>query len=480
MENEVLTREEVLKKRELLCRIADFGFTGEGYVRLEDGWLSIAGALPGELVRVKVQENQRKGARRIYADLLEVIEKSSSRRDPACVYDALCRGCQLRHLTIDAEFRFKVRTVSEVIERYAGIGIEAQPTVEVISPQPIARSDAFRIRSSLRYRRQNGTFELGLFSHGAEHLIPMVKCPALTQAVQRMIGLVEESLRELPNIPFDAALYQELRSHAEDLRISPGLVQISLAAPTHGVGLVDIQLTDVEDLDELQNALKEEPYRGWINNLRKILPSGVGLSVQSNNHRIHLSGPERIRVPLGSWRMEVGFDDWFHANLEPAERIYEELKNWLSLRKEDRVLDVGCGTGTIALMLSPSVREVVGIDVNRSSIEAAQINALSHERQNATFLTGGWEKALRKLVIQQEQFDVATINPMREPLGRRPLSFLAATGVREILYLGPSPESASRDLAELLDLGFELKRLGAANLHPATYHTFLMALLQRK
>lgn len=474
------TRATIRERGEVVVCIEDFGFTGEGYFRLDDGWLSVAGALPGELVRVAVQPGQRPGARRIFADLLEVIEASPDRRDPGCPFDRVCRGCQLRHLTVDAELRFKVRTVAEVIERFGGVPQSNQPAIEVITPQPIARGDAFRIRSSLTYRRHEGSYQLGLFSHASPDLIPMSQCPALTLPVQRLIAVIEKSLDRLRNLPWDQAMMETVRTQTSDLDLAPGVTHVAVAAPNHGVGLVDIGLTEVNESLPITAAVDCEPLKSWITNLISDLPAGVGLSAQSvNGERIYLKDPRRIRVPLGSWRMEVGFDDWFHANLEPAEQIYTELGQWIRLDASKRLLDVGCGTGTIALMLSPFVDEVVGLDANRSSIEAARINARSHGCDNTSFIAGGWEKGLRTLAIEQRTFDVATINPMREPLGRRPLTLLASLGVSEVLYLGPSPEAASRDIAILRDLGFALNRLGAVNLHPATYHTFLMAHLLR-
>lgn len=467
-----LSLAEAREKEIFQVRIEGYGFRGEGYSRLSDGWLSIPGALPGERVTIRIQQGQRQGARRLFADLLEVHESSTARRDPLCPRVAICKGCQLRHLTIAEELRFKVQSVRDVISRYGDLSQEEQPPVEVITPQPIARGDAFRIRTNLRFRRRDQGFELGLFSASGPSLITMHDCPALTKSARRLVSVVERSLKEVRELPLDEAM---------DVGAGPlGLVAIHVAAPTYGVGLIDVQLTDPGDLRRLDRELESGAVGAWLGQLAEMVTEYVGLSVKAGSWRRLIKEPRRISIPIDKWQMQVGFDDWFHATLEPAEEVYAHLMRWLELKEFEDFLDVGCGTGTISLMASELARDVVGIDINEASIESAELNALYHERENIRFIVGGWEKGLRRLVMEGARFSAATINPMRKPLGRRALVLLHALGVERLVYLGPSPVAAARDIRELRRLGFVVEKLAAANLHPATYHTLLMASLSRR
>lgn len=472
------TRAQILERRSLEVEIDDFGWFGEGRVRLDDGWLSVPGTLPGEVVRVQVQPEQDPGSRRLDAEVVEVMEASSDRRNPLCERDRACRGCQLRHMTVAAELEWKVRSVREAVERYAELRPADLPQVEVVTPQPIARGDAFRIRTGLSYRRRGDDFEMGLVTPVDEGVIPMEKCPALEGPVRRLVTTVIDSLESCRVYPWDQSMVREVRQRVEDIEISPGIKMIDVVSPTHGVGLVDIQITATADRDHFQREIGGEAYGPWIERLTNAVPDQVGVAISAPEHRHYAKEPRRIRVPIDKWEMEVGYDDWFHTTLKPAERVYEQTMDWLELEKGDRLVDVGCGTGTISLMVSERVDQVVGVDHNPASIEAAEINAVVHGRTNVRFEIGGWEKALRNLAMDDESFSVATINPMREPLGRRALAFLRKLGVERLVYLGPSPEAAARDIGALCEMGWELDRLAAANLHPATYHTMLMARLR--
>ncbi|MFW5966879.1 MAG: class I SAM-dependent RNA methyltransferase [Persicimonas sp.] len=450
--------------------IDDYGYKGEGYVRLDDGWLSVPGALPGERVRVRVEDADEQRGRRIYGTLVEVLEPSEKRRDPLCERDSICRGCQLRHATIDEELRFHVRTVEEVVEKFAGLHGDERPEVEIITPQPTSRGDAFRIRSTLTYRRVDGDCELGLVSPVSDSLVPMDVCPALTTPVRRLVGTVQEAFGAVEKLPTAAD---------EAGEGEPALAALHVASPVIGRGLVDLELTGVDDAEALEPELRKEPFSALVEALRERLPEDVGLAAHEGDNREHLGGPERIRLPLAGSRLWVGHDDWFAATLAPTDAVYEQLPELLELDDSDHFLDVGSGIGTISILVSPLVERVVGVDVNRRSVATAEINAVDNDATNVEFVVGGWENALRRLTLDDESFSVATINPMREPLGKRPLTYLEPLGVERLVYLGPSPASAAKDIGALREMGWRLDRLFAANVHPATYHVMLVARLWR-
>lgn len=457
--------------------VEDYGFTGEGYVRLADGWLSIPGAMPGERVRVELEPGQRERSRRLFARIVEIIEASPQRRDPHCDRAAVCRGCQLRHLTIAGELAFKARAVKEVMVKFAGIAEEELPEVEVITPQPISRADGFRIRTSVKFRRKGDGFELGLYSAAYPEFISMARCPALTGPVQRLVQSVEGALQTCARLPWDGTMAREVSEQLTHLQTELGLDSIRVVAPLHGQGLVELCLTESDDEEHFHRSLDNRVFSALVDALVKRLPEQVGLAVSSGKFRRHVKKPLRLIVPLGKLQLEVGYDDWFHATLEPAEALYETLFGLLELEGKEHFIDIGCGIGTISVMASSLVEAVVGLDINRHSIEAAEINALGNGAQNVRFVTAAWERGLRRLAASGERFDVATINPMREPLGARALAYLGLLEVKRLVYLGPSPASAARDIGVLIEKGWRLDYLGAANLHPATYHTMLVGRL---
>lgn len=470
---ETRTLDEIIAAGGAEVVIDGYGHRGEGYARLADGWVSVRGALPGEKVRVRLVG--RRQGRRVWGQIEALVERSPLRQDPRCPVDAECWGCQLRVLSVGEERAFKARQISEIVGRYAGIEADEQPAVESIAAVPMARGDGLRIRTSLSYRRgaDSGSggaaeVELGLHSPQAPRLISMAGCPALTGPVQRLVTTVEAALAVSP--PPDRATAGS----------GPALERVRAAAPLHGHGFVELQARPGRGAEEVAAEVAADPsFAPLLESLARKLPPDVGLALALEHDRHHVRGPSRFRLPIAGLNLEVGYEDWFHATLEPAEALYAHLLELLELQPDESFLDAGCGIGTISLLAAPRVARVVGFDINPQSIEAAEINAMGHEASNARFLCGGWEKALRDLAMAGERFEVVTINPMREPLGPRALAYLSEIGARRLVYLGPSPVSAAKDLGELRRMGWSVDRLGAADLHPATYHAMLVARLRR-
>ena len=59
---------------------------------------------------------------------------------------------------------------------------------------------------------------------------------------------------------------------------------------------------------------------------------------------------------------------------EPAEDTFLFADNLL-VKKSDNVLEIGTGTGIIAIIASKKLKKVVAVDINRYAVECARKNA---------------------------------------------------------------------------------------------------------
>ncbi len=112
-----------------------------------------------------------------------------------------------------------------------------------------------------------------------------------------------------------------------------------------------------------------------------------------------------------------------------------------------RVLDLGCGAGTIAFLLASNAARVLGSDINARAIAIAEMNASINGILNAEFRTGG----LYEPLIDQE-FDVVVSQPPYYPA--------PPDGASELVYLHGGPRGDELALKILDGLGDHLTRGG--------------------
>lgn len=108
---------------------------------------------------------------------------------------------------------------------------------------------------------------------------------------------------------------------------------------------------------------------------------------------------ENIKQNLAEWNDEMVKK--YHAKGTPSEsknflrRFIEKLRLkkiiWAArLRKDDIVLDLGCGEGFLISLMPADVKRIVGVDISRTALERAGKEVLK-ERKNVTLQWGNAE-----------------------------------------------------------------------------------------
>jgi ubiquinone/menaquinone biosynthesis C-methylase UbiE len=96
---------------------------------------------------------------------------------------------------------------------------------------------------------------------------------------------------------------------------------------------------------------------------------------------------------------------------ERAAALATRIRQLITLRGDERALDVGTGTGAMAFALAPLVREVVAVDSDASMLEVARANAPA----NVTLV----ESDAERLPFELGSFDLAatlrTLHHVRRP-----------------------------------------------------------------
>jgi 23S rRNA (uracil1939-C5)-methyltransferase len=193
-----------------------------------------------------------------------------------------------------------------------------------------------------------------------------------------------------------------------------------------------------------------------------------------------LGGADRLQEEIGGLRMAISPEAFFQTNTEMAEQLYGLAIEYGQLGGFERVYDLYCGIGTIGLLIAPRVAEVWGLELVPEAIADAIKNARRNEIDNARFFAGDVRLAMRELVAQASRPDVIVVDPPRAGLSAKIVRRIIEAAPGRIVYVSCNPTTLAPNAAQLIEAGYELKRVHPVDMFPQTPHIECVAVLDRR
>jgi 23S rRNA (uracil1939-C5)-methyltransferase len=192
-----------------------------------------------------------------------------------------------------------------------------------------------------------------------------------------------------------------------------------------------------------------------------------------------LGGEDRLDEEVGPVRLRVSPQAFLQTNTEMAERLYAVAVDYAALGGFERVYDLYCGIGTIALTMAPRAAEVWGLEIVEEAIADAIDNARRNEIENVRFFAGDVRLALRELVQTAGRPDVVVVDPPRAGLSAKVVRRIIESAPRRIVYVSCNPTTLAPNAAQLVDAGYELVKVRPVDMFPQTPHIECVGVLER-
>ena len=183
-------------------------YGGDAVARHDGLAVFVPFAAPGERLRVRITERKKNFARGI---IDRILEPSPSRREPRCQYFGDCGGCQLQHITYEAQLESKIGFVRDALERIGRIDWPHKIDI---------RHDAefgYRSRAQVKIDRSAG--RVGFNRAASNSVCDVTGCPIL-------VPELDEALR---------TLWSTLGHTTVDNERLPNRLQVEMAAGESGV-----------------------------------------------------------------------------------------------------------------------------------------------------------------------------------------------------------------------------------------------------
>ena len=431
----------------------------------EDGVASVKGTLPGQKVKFVVS---KKRSGKAQGRLKEVIEKSPMEdTEPNCPHFGDCGGCSYQTMSYDNQLKLKEDMVKGILDK----AIKGDYRFEGILGSPVQWGYRNKMEFSFGDQFKDGPLALGMHKKNSFHdIVTVDNCKIVDKDYNIILRCVLDycAKRELP-------FYHKLRHEGYIRHL---LVRRTTKTKELLVALVttsDAEMEKKADLMRLVEEIKALDLSAKLCGVIHIINDGLADVVQSDKTRI-LYGNEYVYEELLGLKFKISVFSFFQTNSLGAEVLYSKARDYIGETKDKLIFDLYSGTGTIAQILAPVAKKVVGVEIIEEAVEAAKVNASLNNLDNCTFIAGDVLKVIDEL---HDKPDLIVLDPPRDGINPKTLQKIINFGVDRMVYISCKPTSLARDLEMLQEQGYKVEKACAVDMFPGTVHVETVVLLSK-
>ena len=472
-----------MKKGQIIEGIVEcVEFPNKGIVRTEDGGrVIVKNVVSGQKVSASINK-VRKG--KCEGRLLEVLERSAKEQpETACIHAGECGGCTYQTLPYEEQLAMKASQVKKLIDDvivpentdYEFLGIKASPRQqEYRNKMEFSFGDAYK----------DGPLALGMHKRGSFYdIVDVPECRIVDDDFHTVLTVTLDYFKER-NLPY----YHKLR-HTGYLRhllvrkaVKTGEILVDLVTTTQIAEGGEAAL-----LAGWKDVLCAAAYQGTLTGVLHTRNDSVADTVTNEGTDV-LFGQDHFYEELLGLRFQITPFSFFQTNSLGAEVLYETAREFIGdalpsgtdadVAEHGKVVfDLYSGTGTIAQMLAPVAKKVIGVEIIPEAVEAAKENAKLNGLTNCEFIAGDVLKVIDEI---EEKPDYIVLDPPRDGIHPKALEKIIRYGVPQMVYISCKPTSLARDLEVLQARGYEVKKVCCVDMFPATVHVETVVLLSQQ
>lgn len=360
-------------------------------------------------------------------------------------------------MTLDysEQLEFKKRIVSDAMMRIGKIDV---------SPEIIGMNPPERYRNKMVFPiGKDGSW--GFYRERSHDVVPLKDCLLGDSLNAEIMNVISRHI-----VRFNIPVYDEI-THK-------GIIRRAF-----------IRSSDREIMVVISANSESIPHeRELIECLRDISDKITGIILNVNTRRtnlvlgeknITLWGKDKLSAELCGLKYEISPHSFFQVNTVQTEKLYRRAMEYAAISKDDTVMDVYCGIGTISLTAAKMADKVIGIEIVPHAIEDAKRNALNNGIKNAEFYCSAAEDIVPVLVERGERPSVVILDPPRKGSDEGTLTAIIKAQPKRIVYVSCNPATLARDAKFLTGGGYSVQKITAVDMFPYTTHVECVVLMSR-
>ena len=451
-------------------------FPNKGIAVTDDGdRVIVKNTIPGQKVEFVVNKVKHQRAE---GRLMEVIEKSTLETEEPCPHFGMCGGCTYQTVPYEKQLDMKLTQVKKLISD--AIGTEKEAGYEFIGIHGSPKKSEYRNKMEFSFgdEYKDGPLAIGMHKRGSFYdLVTVSDCQIVDEDFRTILKVTLDYFSK-NNIPyFHRATHKGYLRHLLVRKATKtGEIIVDLVTSTQTEGFNEEEL-----LAGFRYALLTRQYDGRFKGVLHTKNDSVADVVKNEGTDV-LYGDSYFYEELLGLKFKITPFSFFQTNSLGAEVLYETAREFILGDDKDSlngktVYDLYSGTGTIAQLMAPVCKEVVGVEIVEEAVCAAKENAALNGLDNCKFIAGDVLKVLDEI---EEKPDYIILDPPRDGIHPKAIGKIIEYGVENMVYISCKPTSLARDLQIFMDRGYRVEKICCVDMFPNTYHVETVVLLSHK
>lgn len=438
--------------------IVDFTYEGKGVVKIDKFIIFVLGGVIGDKVSFKVTNMKKSFGE---GEVIEVLEPSKDRTREEMEIKEAVGGMPLVEYDYEKGLEWKREKVQRDLEKIAKIkDIDVKPTIGMDNP--------YRYRNNVQIAVgvEDSKTVVGFFEFGTNDIVDMEESVLISEKANTALKTIRKWIDKHDIEPYNRDTRKGL---LRDIGIRTNYkddIMVILVATRK----------DIPHMDELIRELKEKDVVSIYRNTNTAKSS----ITYGSDYKL-LSGDEALMDKIGDYEFKVSPESFLQINRTQAEILYNKVIEFLEPKKEDRIVDLYSGIGTISIFIAGKAKEVIAVESVGQAVEDAKHNAELNDIKNISFTRARAEVLFPKLATDEDlDLDKIVLNPPSKGCEKEVLEAIIDADPQRIVYVSCNSATLARDLGYLTENGYKLKEAQPVDMFPHTAHVECVVLIEKE
>ncbi len=373
-----------------------------------------------------------------------------------------CGGCDYQGVAYAKQLKKKEQWVRSLMGKYC----EVHPITGMETP--------YHYRNKVHAvfdRDKKGNIISGVYQEGTHRVVPVESCMIEDQTADEIIGTIRKLAKSF-----------KLKTYDEDTGY--GTLRHVLVKRGFATGQVMVVIVTGSPMFPSRN--------NFVKALVKAHPEITTVIHNINDKRTSMVLGDREKVMYGKGYIEdilcgkkfrISAKSFYQINPVQTEKLYNKAIEVAGFSGKEYVIDAYCGIGTIGMVASDHVDEVIGVELNRDAVRDAIGNAKGNRVKNIRFVCDDAGKFMIKMAAAAKEDksirlpEVVLMDPPRSGSDKAFLSSMVKMGPERVVYISCNPETLARDVGWLEKHGYKAKGAWPVDMFPWTSHCECVTLL---